>query len=168
MYRDPNSPVVPYTVIHADIFFYRKRQLEIPPDPRDHFERRSELVSTIMEPPCYTELEALHLKYKAKPVKAWPEDKLNKQLDRLCAQKKPNEKAKEQVVEQLNLKFLAEARKAQQLRIKEWEREINGIDGKFNAKLTVENEADLEGPPRHMNYITAYKVREGKRKQCLQ
>ena len=72
-----------------------------------------------MEPPCYTELEALHLKYLSKPVKAWPEDKLNKQLDRLCAQKKPNEKVKEQVVEQLNLKFLSEARKAQQARIKE-------------------------------------------------
>ena len=119
-----------------------------------------------MEPPCYTELEALHLKYLSKPVKAWPEDKLNKQLDRLCAQKKPNEKVKEQVVEQLNLKFLSEARKAQQARIKEWEREINQVDGTFNARLTVENEADLEGPPRHMNYITAYKVK--KVKQCLQ
>jgi hypothetical protein len=40
--------------------------------------------------------------------------------------------------------------------LKDWEKEINAADP--DAPLKVENEFDLEGPPRHMTYINAYKV----------
>merc|ERR1711963_629404 len=34
----------------------KKRFLEVPPDPRTNFERRSELADTICPPPCHSEL----------------------------------------------------------------------------------------------------------------
>ncbi len=42
-------------------------------------------------------------------------------------------------------------------RLKDWEAEINA-DSVESALLKVENDVDLEGPPRHMTYINAYKV----------
>ena len=42
-------------------------------------------------------------------------------------------------------------------RLKDWEVEIN-IDSAEAALLKVENEVDLEGPPRHMTYINTYLV----------
>ena len=42
-------------------------------------------------------------------------------------------------------------------RLKEWEKEINAISAD-SAKLKVENDFDLEGPPRHMTYINQYRV----------
>ena len=45
-------------------------------------------------------------------------------------------------------------------RLKEWEKEINEIDID-STKLLVENEVDLEGPPRQMTYINAYKPSDG-------
>jgi len=44
--------------------------------------------------------------------------------------------------------------------LKEWEKEINEIDID-STKLLVENEVDLEGPPRQMTYINAYKPSDG-------
>ena len=55
-------------------------------------------------------------------------------------------------------------KRAEQLRhLKEWETEVNTLDmsssGKVqNAKIIVENDYDLEGPPRHMTYMNSYKV----------
>ena len=45
-------------------------------------------------------------------------------------------------------------------RIKEWENEINLID-KESTKIIVENEVDLEGPPRQMKYINSYMPSDG-------
>ena len=43
---------------------------------------------------------------------------------------------------------------------KEWEKEINDISVD-SAKLFVENKADLEGPPRQMNFISKSRPAEG-------
>ncbi len=53
------------------------------------------------------------------------------------------------------IRYLKETRKNQLERLREWEREINQIE---DQPIVVENNADLEGPPRHMKYITEYKV----------
>ena len=37
-------------------FNYRKRFLEVPPDPRTNFERRSETADRICPPPCMSEV----------------------------------------------------------------------------------------------------------------
>ena len=42
-------------------------------------------------------------------------------------------------------------------RLKDWEVEINA-DSADSALLKVENDFDLEGPPRHMTYINKYMV----------
>ena len=42
-------------------------------------------------------------------------------------------------------------------RLTDWEQEINASSAD-SALLKVENLVDLEGPPRHMSYINAYKV----------
>ena len=55
------------------------------------------------------------------------------------------------------LRYLQEARKSQLQRLTDWEKEINLVDYQGPA-IKVENEVDLEGPPRHMKYITEYKV----------
>ncbi len=54
-----------------------------------------------------------------------------------------------------DFRYLREARKSQLQRLREWEGEINEIEG---HPIVVENRFDLEGPPRHMKYITKYKV----------
>ena len=58
------------------------------------------------------------------------------------------------------LQHVREKRKEQLARLKDWEKEINVID-KGSAKLVVENDVDLEGPPRQMKYINAYKPSQG-------
>ncbi len=45
-------------------------------------------------------------------------------------------------------------------RLKEWEKEINSIANE-PVKLIVENNEDLEGPPRQMKYINEYLPSEG-------
>nr|CAD7394935.1 unnamed protein product [Timema cristinae] len=48
-----------------------------------------------------------------------------------------------------------ELRVSQKQRLKEWETEMNYISSD-SAKIYVENEADLEGPPRNFTYINHY------------
>ncbi len=55
---------------------------------------------------------------------------------------------------------MKEARKSQQERLREWEREINSAE-EPQPRVSVENECDLEGPPRHMKYITRYRPSPG-------
>jgi histone-lysine N-methyltransferase SUV39H len=40
----------------------------------------------------------------------------------------------------------------------QWEKEINQME---SPRVSVENKADLEGPPRHMTYVTESKPSEG-------
>ena len=72
--------------------------------------------------------------------------------------KKINEKRLEQVRYQLMLKHLEDSRVDQLRRLKDWEREINQLE---KVKITVENNVDLEGPPRHMQYVTDNVPSEG-------
>ncbi len=55
---------------------------------------------------------------------------------------------------------MKEACKSQQERLREWEREINSAEHP-QPRVSVENECDLEGPPRHMKYITRYRPSPG-------
>ena len=85
-------------------FTFRKRFLEVPPDPRTHFERRSQVADQIFPPPCLSTLEELFAEHRRRPVKAWPEHILNGCLDRLGKSKKQNELKKTKVRQQLMLK----------------------------------------------------------------
>ena len=137
----------------------RKRFFEVPPDPRTNFERRSELADRICPPPCQSELESFFERLKTHPVKEWKQEVLNKCFDQLEKSKCPNEKKKVLVREQIMLKHVLSKRKEQQNRLKEWAREINDICKE--TKISVENEADLEGPPRQMSFISQSKPAEG-------
>ena len=134
--------------------------MEVPPDPRTNFERRSEFADEICPPPCHTELEAFFDRLKTHPVKEWKERIINQYFDQLSKSKAPNDEKRRQLREQIMLKHVREKRKEQLARLKEWEKEINVID-KGSAKLVVENDVDLEGPPRQMKYINAYKPSQG-------
>jgi len=138
----------------------RKRLFEVPPDPRTNFERRSELADTICPPPCQSELEAFNERLKTHPVKPWKEEILNKFFDQVEKSKAPNEKKKVLLREQIMLKHVFAKQSEQQKRLKEWEKEINDISVD-SAKLFVENKADLEGPPRQMNFISKSRPAEG-------
>lgn len=148
----------------------RKRFLEVPPDPRTRFERSSETADKICPPPCMSEVEAFFVKLGPNQKdNAWPQSKLDHQLDLIAKAKKTNnvyEKRRELVKEQIMLRHVKEKRAEQIKNLKEWEEEINAIDrlsrgNAKNAKITLENEYDLEGPPRHMNYINVYKPCQG-------
>jgi hypothetical protein len=61
------------------------------------------------------------------------------------------------------LRHVKEKRAEQEKSLKEWEAEVNTLDRSSvgnaqNAKITVQNDYDLEGPPRHMTYMNSYKV----------
>ena len=61
------------------------------------------------------------------------------------------------------LRHVKEKRAEQLQNLKEWCDEVNKLDcssagNAQNAKITVINDADLEGPPRHMTYMNSYKV----------
>ena len=62
------------------------------------------------------------------------------------------------------LRHVKEKRAEQLQNLKEWADEANTLDcssagNAQNARITVVNEVDLEGPPRHMTYMNSYKVR---------
>ena len=61
------------------------------------------------------------------------------------------------------LRHVKEKRAEQIQNLKEWIDEVNTLDcssvgNTYNAKITVVNDVDLEGPPRHMTYMNSYKV----------
>ena len=60
---------------------YRKRQLEVPPDPRAHFERRSEFIESIFNQPCLSELETFFVANRKNKTPIWTETDLNRKLD---------------------------------------------------------------------------------------
>lgn len=141
-----------------DIFSGRKRFFEVPPDPRPNFERRSDYADRICPPPCMSEVEAFFKALKDNPVIEWGQARLNSQLEKLSAMKKrPNQAKVDKVRRQIMLRHCKERRREQLRRLKEWETEVNSLSSE-NAKIAVENDHDLEGPPRHMTYINSYKV----------
>ena len=60
---------------------YRKRQLEVPPDPRAHFERRSEFIESIFNQPCLSEMEKFFVANRKNKTPIWTETDLNQKLD---------------------------------------------------------------------------------------
>ena len=136
----------------------RKRQLEVPPDPRAHFERRSEFIESIFNQPCLSELEKFFVANRKNKTTIWTETDLNQKLDELEKSKAKNEKKLEKVRFQLMMKHVNDYRRKQLERLEQYEKEINKLE---NPRVSVENNADLEGPPRHMTYVTVSKPSGG-------
>lgn len=149
----------------------RKRFLEVPPDPRTNFERASETADKVCPPPCMSEVETFFINMDKKKDKTWPQLKLDQQLEHINKAKKltdnkVHEKRVILVREQIMLRHVKEKRAEQEKSLKEWEAEVNTLDRSSvgnaqNAKITVQNDYDLEGPPRHMTYMNSYKPSEG-------
>ena len=60
---------------------FRKRKLEVPPDPRAHFERRSEFIESIFTQPCLSEMEKFFVANRKNKTPIWTETLLNQKLD---------------------------------------------------------------------------------------
>ncbi len=116
-----------------------------------------EYISQILAPPCLSELGKFFYEMRASKIKQWPSSLLDKTIEKLKANKRPDQTIPTDLVRQIKLKYLNEARKMQLQRLKDWEQEINDTE-RSQARIAVENKCDLEGPPRHMKYITTYKV----------
>ena len=88
--------------------------MEVPPDPRTSFEKRSQFVETFFSPPCFTDLEKFFKNNKQKKNQAWNEDELNSRLDQMAKMKKPpNPQKLEKLKFQLMLSYMNDARKGQ-------------------------------------------------------
>jgi len=138
-----------------------KRVLELPPDPRETFQIRQDFLREHCPPVSRKQMEKLFqadkLKHNKQRAKIIPEKILNAAVDS-CA-KKPNEQKIKWIREQLALKSMVLEREAQLKDLRKYEKEINEIDP--HAHVSVINDVDLEGPPRQMEYINAYKASEG-------
>jgi len=140
-----------------------KRALELPPDPRESFQIRQDYLKENCPPPSKKELDALFQKNKllppSKKYKLIPEKLINAAVDQLAKSSRPNENKLKWIREQLMIREMFKAREAQLDDLVKYEKEINTIDP--HAHVSVFNDADLEGPPRQMQYINAYKASEG-------
>ena len=94
------------------------------------------------------------------PVKMWNIGQLKHRLDATSKQKNPSESRLNELRTQLMLRHVRRLKEDLQKRLKEWEQEVNALSSE-NAKIFVENEHDLEGPPRYMTYINQYKPSDG-------
>jgi len=140
-----------------------KRALELPPDPRETFQIRQDFLKENCPPASKKYLEMLYQKDKAAPpskkAKLIPEKLINAAIDQVVKSNRPNEAKLKWIREQLHTRDMLRARDNQLEDLKSYEREINTIDP--HAHVSVINDADLEGPPRQMQYINAYKASEG-------
>lgn len=138
-----------------------KRVLELPPDPRETFQIRQDFLREHCPPISRKQMEKLfqtdRMKHNKQRAKIIPEKILNAAIDS-CA-KKPNEQKLKWIREQLALKSMLLEREAQLQDLRKYEKEINEIDP--HAHVSVINDVDLEGPPRQMEYINAYKASNG-------
>jgi len=140
-----------------------KRALELPPDPRETFQIRQDFLKENCPPASKKYLEMLYQKDKAAPpskkAKLIPEKLINAAIDQVVKSNRPNEAKLKWIREQLHTRDMLRARDNQLEDLKNYEKEINTIDP--HAHVSVINDADLEGPPRQMQYINAYKASEG-------
>ena len=139
-----------------------KRVLELPPDPRETFQIRQDFLREHVPPVSKKTLEKYFKEDRAKVyhkrAKRLPEKEINRVIDE-CAKKFSILKLK-WIKEQLTIKSMILERESQVQDLRKYEREINEID-KDDAHVFVINEVDLEGPPRQMQYINAYKAGAG-------
>jgi len=84
---------------------------------------------------------------------------INAAIDQVVKSNRPNEAKLKWIREQLNTRDMLRARQNQLEDLSDYEKEINIIDP--HAHVSVINDVDLEGPPRQMQYINAYKASEG-------
>lgn len=140
-----------------------KRALELPPDPRQTFQIRQDFLKEHCPPASKQHLEYLFQKNKLAPpskkAKLLPEKLINAAIDQVAKSNRPNEAKMKWIKEQLATRDMLRARENQLDDLREYEKEINTIDP--HAHVSVINDADLEGPPRQMQYINAYKASEG-------
>jgi len=140
-----------------------KRALELPPDPRETFQIRQDYLKENCPAAGKKELEILYLKDKALPpskkAKLIPEKIMNATIDQLAKSNRPNENKLKWIRDQLATRDMLRAREDQIDDLRKYEKEINTIDP--HAHVSVINDADLEGPPRQMQYINCYKASEG-------
>lgn len=140
-----------------------KRALELPPDPRETFQIRQDFLKENCPPVSKKQLEILFQKDKLAPpskkAKLIPEKLINAAIDQLVKSNRPNEAKLKWIKEQLAVRDMLRAREDQLDDIRKYEKEINIIDP--HAHVSVINDADLEGPPRQMQYLNAYKASEG-------
>jgi len=140
-----------------------KRALELPPDPRESFQIRQDFIREHCPPPSKKELQAMFIKEQKlaihKRAKVIPEKMMNAAVDQLAKSSKPNDKKLAWIREQLKIRELHRVRGQQIEDLKKYEKEINEIDP--HAFVSILNDADLEGPPRQMQYINAYKASDG-------
>lgn len=140
-----------------------KRALQLPPDPRETFQIRQDFIRENCPPVPRKELELLFQKDVALPVikraKILPEKMINAAIDSLAKSKCPNEKKLSWIREQLKLREMVRVRSDQVDDLRKYEKEINEIDP--HAHVYVINEADLEGPPRQMQYLNKTRAGEG-------
>jgi len=141
-----------------------KRAHQLPPDPREVFQVRLDFLKENCPLPSKRELQAFWKKDRMLPekkrAKVMPEKMLNAAIDQMVKSSAPNENKLKWIREQIKIREMIKARSDQVNDLKKWEEEINAIDHSSEA-IKVINEADLEGPPRQMQYINAYKAAEG-------
>jgi len=140
-----------------------KRALELPPDPRETFQIRQDYIKENCPAPCRKEIQTLFIKEQKlaihKRAKVIPEKMMNAAVDQLAKSARPNDKKLAWIKEQLKIRELHRVRGQQIEDLKKYEKEINEIDP--HAFVSILNDADLEGPPRQMQYINSYKASDG-------
>ena len=140
-----------------------KRSKPLPPDPRKTFTIRQDFLREHAPPASREQLEKFFQADREKPAhkraQMVAEKTLNAAVDQCAKSNRPNEKKLRWIQEQQLIKQVTLAWRKQLQDIKDYEKEINEIDP--HAHVFVINDVDLEGPPRQMEYINAYRASEG-------
>ena len=97
---------------------------------------------------------------KEKQAKALPEKILNAHIDAVAKSSAKNQQKIDFIKEQVRIREMVRLRTDQLNELAKYEKEINQIDS-ASAPVQVVNDVDLEGPPRQMQYINAYRAAEG-------
>ena len=140
-----------------------KRSKPLPPDPRETFQQRQDFLREHVPSPTKKQLERIFLTDREKPAakraKLVTEKCINEVVDKCIKSSRPNEQKLQWIREQTSTRKMILARRKQLAELKVYEDEINEIDP--HARVSVINEVDLEGPPRQMKYINAYRAGDG-------
>merc|ERR1719341_2926 len=141
-----------------------KRAHELPPDPRETFQVRLDFLKENCPVPSKREVEAMFRRDRRLPkdkrAKALPEKILNAHIDAVAKSGAKNQQKIDYIKEQVRIREMVRLRTDQLNELAKYEKEINQIDS-ASAHVQVVNDVDLEGPPRQMQYINAYRAAEG-------
>jgi len=141
-----------------------KRAHQLPPDPRETFQVRLDFLKEHCPVPTRREVESMFRRDRRLPkdkrAKALPDKILNAHIDAVAKSGAKNEQKINFIKEQVKIREMVRLRADQLNELAKYEKEINEIDS-ASAPVQVINDVDLEGPPRQMQYINAYKAAEG-------